>query len=130
VSLALATRGLYSSNITVSSTTPTLTDPSPATGGDLAATRALARYTPVAFTITNYATPHSIRIKFANDEQPRLAWDSAEGIQPLFDTPASSWDGAGRLTLLQRGGWQDDIEWIQVGGIADDPSWGWTLPAT
>ena len=128
-SLGLATRGLYAdTTISISPTpTPTLVDPDPP-HGDIAATRALARYTPVSFTVLDYETPHSIRIKFRNDEQPHLLYDSEEGLMPMFDTPDSLWDGAGRMTVLQRGGWQDDIEFIQVGGSGDDPTFFWTLP--
>lgn len=126
----------------------TLIDPSPALG-IIPGTRAQARYTALAFTCENGATtPFCLWAKFANDDQPVLVYDSTTGFAPLFNHPQSTWDlGTERMTLMQLGGWQDDIESICVGGQGaasvvpvrpghgDDPpddlsadAFGWLLP--
>ncbi len=125
-----------------------LIDPSPALG-IIPGTRAQARYTVLSFTCENGATtPFCLWAKFANDDQPVLVYDSTTGFAPLFNHPRSTWDlGSERMTLMQLGGWQDDIESICVGGQGnvdsvpvragggDDPpddlsreAFGWQLP--
>jgi hypothetical protein len=114
-SLALNTAGLVYTGVT-------LLNPTPAEG-DLAATRADARYTPIGFDVSNPSEqPYSIWIKFANDERGFTVYDSVTGFQPPFTgvwTAPASPDLDGHLTVELYGGWQGEIEWIGVGGGAD-----------
>ncbi len=97
----------------------TLIDPSPTVDADIAATRAIARYTPVSFTVDNPTdTSYGIWIKFRNEDRGFMVFDSVVGFLPPFTHVLSTFS-ADVMTVLQQGGWQDDIEWIGVAGQAD-----------
>lgn len=110
-------RGLEGSGGTI-----TLLNPLPASNSIIDGTRPEARYTPVEFDISN---PTQLRfglwIKFRNDERGHMFYDSASGFLPPFTGvfTASDTNGYDHMVLRQQGGWQDDIEWLGVGGYAD-----------
>lgn len=120
MSIGLATRGYYGrTGGIVTSGEPYLANPYPADGSTLALDRQTARHTTVSFDVVNYTTKFSIWIKWVNDDHGFLVYDSTVGFLPPFDSPHSYWNGTGRMTVYQHGGWQDDIECFSLGGQAD-----------
>lgn len=96
---------------------PVLSNPLPAT---MPVDRYVARYTPISFDIANSSTKFALIIKFRNDDRGYLLYDSRTGFAPPFNSTSSTWDNtAKRLTVLQEGGWQDEIVSINVGGQGD-----------
>lgn len=102
---------------------PTLDNPFPANEDDIAATRAAARYTPVAFDVLNPdQMPYVLWVKFRNDDRGFVVYDSVVGFLPPFTglwTAGATPADPGRLTVFEDGGWQDAIEWLGLGGGAD-----------
>ncbi len=99
----------------------TLSSPSPASGTDIASTRRVARYTPISFLVTNYVSFWCVWVKFRNEDRAFVAYDSATGFQAPFNNVQSTFipvvpGTSATLTLLQSSGWQDDIEYLGVGG--------------
>ena len=109
-------------------TAPVVENVTPTPGGALAATRALARITPVQFDVTDLSPGVGaviVTVKFVGDDSTLVAFDGTNFLPP-FDSDTSAVteiENGYHFSILPTAGWRKSIDELFIYAVDADGNW-------